>query len=163
MNAGDTAAPDDVWLRPITNETHIKRSGVHHGEFKKWIAPPDDPAKPWKLEISGRLRSMVGSISKDAMEKVATQKAKLLAANKKVPSAIKFCALLHSTVEDIRSITDFDGDVIYDPTEDLAHANIVVRDKGPSEILTVTDALSKHLTFLQVSDVAASPLFSSCA
>jgi hypothetical protein len=163
MNAGDPAAPDDVWLRPITNETHLRRSGVHHGELKKWVGPPDDPAKPWKLEISGRLRSMVSSISKDAIQKAEAQRAKLLAANKKVPSAIKYCGLLHSTADDIRSITEFDGDVIYDPTEDLAHANIVVRDKGPSEILTVTEALLKHLTFLQVSDVAQSPLFSSFA
>jgi hypothetical protein len=58
---------------------------------------------------------------------------------------------------------EFDGDVIYDPTADTAHANIVVRDKGPTEILTVTEALLKHLTFLQVRDVAQSPLFSSCA
>jgi hypothetical protein len=71
--------------------------------------------------------------------------------------------VIHSTAGDIKSITDFDGDVIYDPTEDLAHANIVVRDKGPSEILTVTDVLLRHLTFLNEADVANNPLFSSCS
>jgi hypothetical protein len=163
VNSGDPAAPDDIWLRAITNENHIRRTGVHHAELKKWLGPPDDSTKPWKLELSGRLRSLVGSISKDALEKVAAQKAKLIASNKSVPSTIKYCGVVHSTVDGIKSIADFDGDVIYDPTEDLAHANIVVRDKGPNEILTVTDVLLKHLTFLMEPDVVNSPLFSSCS
>ncbi|MDI4231476.1 hypothetical protein OZ411_01435 [Bradyrhizobium sp. Arg237L] len=163
MNAGDSAAPNDVWLRPITNETHIKRSVVHHGQFKKWLAPPDDPQKPWKLELSGRLRSLVESIAADALKKVKAQQDKLVTANKPVPSALRYVGILHSTIEDIRAIPELVGDVIYDPTEDNAHANIVVRDKGPNEILTVTDILLKHLRFVEESDVATHPEFSSCA
>jgi hypothetical protein len=147
----------------ITNETHIKRGIVHHGEFKKWLGPPDDPQRPWKLELSGRLRSLVGSISQDADQKVKTQQAKLVAANRPVPSAIKYCGILYSAVEQIRETADLDCDVIYEPTEDTAHANIVIRDKGPSEILTVTDILLRRLKLLRETEVANDPMFSSCA
>jgi hypothetical protein len=80
-----------------------------------------------------------------------------------VPATVAGQHLERSTVGDIRAIADFDGDVIYEPTEDLAHANIVVKDKGLTEILTVTDVLLKHLKFLEVTEIAKSPLFSSCA
>jgi hypothetical protein len=162
VNSGDPADSEDTWLRPITNETHIKRGAVHHGEFKKWLGPPDDAQKPWKLEFSGRLRSLVGSISQDANQKVEAQKAKLRAANKPVPSAIKYCGILHSGVEHIREIADLDCDVIYEPTEDTAHANIVIKDKGAGEILTVTDILLRHIKFLRETEVANDPMFSSC-
>jgi hypothetical protein len=164
VTSGDAAAPDDVWLRPITNETHLKPTAVHHGALKKWIAPPDDPTKPWKLEVSGRLRSLVGSVSSDAIQKVESQKANLAAANKNIPSAIRYCGILYSTVEDVRAITDFNGDVIYEPTaDDTAHANIVIRDKGASEILTVTDVLIKKLILLKAEQVAQNAIFSECA
>jgi hypothetical protein len=157
------AASDDVWLRPITNETHLRRRAVHHGALKKWISPPDDPSKPWKLEVSGRLQSEVKSISADAIQKVELQKSNLIAAGKGVPSALKYCGILHSTVDAIRSIADFDGDVIYEPNEDPAHANIVIRDMGLGEVLTVTDILIAKLIFLEPQDVAKSAAFSACA
>jgi hypothetical protein len=164
VEAGDAAEPSDVWLRPITNETHLKRATVHHGALKKWIEPPDDPTKPWKLEVSGRLRSLVEGISADAIRKVDAQKAKLVASNKNVPSALKYCGILYSLVDEVRAITEFQGDVIFEPTDgDPAHANIVIRDKGPTEILTVTDVLIKKLTFLSADQVAQDGLFSSCA
>jgi hypothetical protein len=164
VNSGDAAAPDDVWLRAVTNEKHLKPTAVHHGALKKWIAPPDDPTKPWKLEVSGRLRSLVGSVSSDARQKVESQKANLAAANKNIPSAIRYCGILYSTVEDIRAITDFNGDVIFEPTaDDAAHANIVIRDKGASEILTVTDVLMKKLILLKAEQVAEDSIFSECA
>lgn len=163
MNAGDAAASDDIWLRPVTNENHLKRKAIHHGALKKWIAPPDDPLKPWKLEVSGRLLSKIGSISADAVHQVELQKANLIAAKKNVPSDLEYCGILHPTAESIRSIPDFDGDVIYDPTDDPAHANIVIKDKDKSEILTVTDVLIKNLIFLEPDQVAASAIFSACA
>ncbi len=163
MNPGNAAAPEDIWLRPITNETHLKRRSIHHGALKKWITPPDDPSKPWKLEVSGRLKSKIQSISLDAHQKVETQKSNLTAAGKNVPSALKYCGIVHSLVDAIRSIPDFDGDVVYDPNEDPAHANIVIRDLGLGEVLTVTDVLVRKLTFLDPNDVASSATFSACA
>jgi len=163
VNAGDAAEPDEVWLRPVTNETHLKRNTVHHGALKKWIAPPDDPAKPWKLEVSGRLRSLVDNISADAVQSVDAQKAKLMASGKPVPSVLKYCGILYSQANDVRAIAEFDGDVIFDPTEDPAHANIVIKDKGLDEILTVTDTLIRKLVFLQANQVSQNALFSSCA
>jgi hypothetical protein len=109
------------------------------------------------------LRSLVDSISADAIQKVDAQKAKLIASNKKVPSALRYCGILYSTVEDVRAITEFQGDVIFEPTDDPAHANIVIRDKGPAEILTVTDVLIQKLTFLSVDQAAQDTLFSLSA
>ncbi len=163
MNAGDAAEPDDIWLRPVTNETHLKGKMVHHGALKKWITPPDDPLKPWKLEFSGRLRSMITGISADAINKVESQKAKLIATKKKIPSALKYCGILHIPVESVRSIPEFNGDVIYDPTNDPAHANIVIKDKDVSDILTVTEVLIRNLVFLESSLVAANATFSARA
>jgi hypothetical protein len=163
VKSGDAAEADDTWLRPITNENHIRRATIHHGEFKKWLGPPDDVNSPWKLELSGRLLSLVESISKDANEKVAAQKARLAAAEKPIPSALKYCGIIHSTVENVRAIPDLDGDVIYEPTEDTAHANIVVRDKGPDQILTVTEILMRYLAFIGEADVSNHAVFSSSA
>jgi hypothetical protein len=41
----------------------------------------------------------------------------------------------------------------------LPYANIVVLDKGLDEILTVADALLKHLSFVRAEDVAQDPNF----
>ena len=166
MEAGDSAEPDDIWLRPVTNENHLKRTTatVHHAALKKWLEPPDDPDRPWKLEVSGRLRSLVDSISADAIRKVDAQKANLIASNKKVPSDLKYCGVLYSRAEDVRAITEFQGDVIFEPTDDdPAHANVVIRDKGPNDILTVMDGLIRKLVFLSADQVAQNVHFSSCA
>jgi hypothetical protein len=161
---GDPAAIEETWLRPVTNETHlVRRQSVHHGSLKKWLGPPEDATKPWKLELSGRLLSLVETISGDAANKVESQRAKLAAAGKGIPSALQYCGILHSSVEAIRAITDFSADVIYEPNEDEAHANIVVRDKDASEILTVVDTLRRKLVFLDAEKVPQTPVFAAQA
>ena len=50
----------------------------------------------------------------------------------------------------------FACDVIFDPQRDhQAHANIVVFDKGPDEILTVTNTLLENLTWVTPAQIAA--------
>lgn len=160
MNSGEPAASDDSWLRPITNETHIRHGAVHHAQFKRWLASPRDPSRPWKLELSGRLCSLVTSVSEDADERVRQQQERLKASNKAVPSAIKYCGVLHAPADYIRQTNGLDCDVIYDPTkEDIAHAVIVIRDKGQDQILTVTEILLTRLQFLARDEISQNTLF----
>jgi hypothetical protein len=164
VQSGDRASNDDTWLRPVTNTNHLRDGAkrVHHGEFKKWLGPPDDNNRPWKLELSGRLLSLVTSISADAYHKVAIQQANLLGQHKPIPSGLSYCGLLHSEVRNLRSLPDLDCDVIFEPTEepilDPAHANIVIYDKGPEQIMTVMASLVTALQLLPAAEVGSHPI-----
>lgn len=159
MQSGDPASDDDTWLRPITNSNHLRDGGtrVHHGEFKKWFAAPDDRDKKWKLEISGRLLSLISSISEDAQLKVATQQERLRSKGKTVPSSICYIGVLQGEVSTLRRTANMRCDVIYEPTDDNAHANIVIYDKGPDQILTIVDSLARVLHLLDHSQVSSHP------
>jgi hypothetical protein len=162
VNSGDPADDPDVWLRAVTNSNHIRRGRVHHAEFKKWLAPPDDPKAGWKLEISGQLLSLVDNICNQAEERVEGQRKKLRAAGKAVPSCLIFCGVLYAKVDAIRKIRVLKCDVICDPQpEDGAHANVVVLDKGPDEILTVTDTLLETLAWVLAAQIGNDPKLSS--
>lgn len=77
MLAGNPADGEDTWLRSVTNTKHLRKGGgVHHAQFKKWLGPPDDVNAGWKLELSGRLLSLVNSIGADARMSVEAQKNK---------------------------------------------------------------------------------------
>ncbi len=161
MKAGDPADDADTWLRAVTNSTHVRRGGVHHAEFKKWLSPPDDPQAGWKLEISGQLLSLVGNIADRAEKRVEAQKDKLKSGGKPVPSALRFCGVLYANVAKVRSLSQLKCDVIYDPQpNDIAHANIVVLDKGPGEILTVTATLLESLIWVPNDEIGAHQVLS---
>ncbi|SRR6266700_104801 len=74
LSDGDSADDGDVWFRVATQDGHIRRGRVHHGAFggKNVISmPPREKNRPWDRELSGRLRSLAGSvedIEKDAIE-----------------------------------------------------------------------------------------------
>jgi hypothetical protein len=163
LNAGDPADDGETWLRAVTNSKHVGRGGVHHAAFKKWLEPPDDPEADWKLEISGQLISLVDNIADQAQKRVADQQEKFKAKGQRVPSALQFCGVLYAKVEKIRSLSQPRCDVIYDPKkpDDNAHANLVVRDKGLEEILTVTDALLECLIWVPKDQISTDRAFSS--
>ena len=162
MDAGDPADSADTWLRSVTNSTHVRKGWVHHAEFKKWLGPPDDAKAKWKLELSGQLLSLVKSINADAQKRVESQQNKLKAAGKPVPSVLVFSGVLHNKVEAIRKIAVFACDVIYDPQpDDDAHANIVIFDKGPDEILTVTETLLENLLWVLPAAIGTDPTLSA--
>jgi hypothetical protein len=159
LNAGDPADDGDTWLRPVTNSKHLRRGGgVHHAAFKKWLEPPDDPQAGWKLEVSGQLLSLIDNIVDEAQKRVTDQQEKFRAKGERVPSVLQFCGVLCENVARIGSLPLLNCDVIFDPKpKDFAHANLVVRDKGLDEILTVIDALLTSLTWVpkdQIADVA---------
>jgi hypothetical protein len=79
----------------------------------------------------------------------------LAAAGKNVPSSIEFAGILFALVENLCALISIKCEVIYDPNEDDAHANIVIYDKGLDEVLTVTDALLETLTFVRPSQLTA--------
>jgi len=156
LDAGDPADDAETWLRAVTNSTHVRRGGVHHAAFRKWLAPRDDPQVDWKLEISGDLRSLIDNVADAAQKRVDDQKDKFRAKGEQVPSALQFCGVLYAKVAKLRSLSQPKCDVIYDPKpEDNAHANLVVRDHGVDKILTVTAALLDCLIWAPKDQIAA--------
>jgi hypothetical protein len=150
---GDPAENADIWCRSVTNTSHVKKGKVHHAEFKKWLSPPDDSRSTWRLELSGRLLSLVDSISADANQRLELQKERLHANGKPFPSCLQYVGTLHAVISTVRSCRTLDCDVLWHPNEDHAHANIVVYDKDESEILTVSDLLLDLLTWTPVTEV----------
>lgn len=164
MQSEAPATDDDIWLRAVTNANHVRKNGVYRGQLKHWLAPPDDIQKPWKLELSGRLLSIIRSISQDAERRVSLQRDKLAQQGKSVPSDIKYCGIVHAKVGDIRGSSLCRFDVVPDQQpDDDAHANIIVIDKGADEILTVVEVLLEVLIWLSKDEVATHAAFSSKA
>jgi hypothetical protein len=154
---GDAADDADVWCRSVTNTSHVKKGKVHHAEFKKWLSPPEDRWSTWKLELSGRLLSLVGSIAADANRRLELQKQRLEASGKPFPACFQYVGTLHAVVSKVRVCSTIDCDVLWRPNEDEAHANIVVYDKDENEILTVSDFLLDLLTWTPAADVPKQP------
>ena len=61
---GDPAEAWDTWLRVITDEKYFKDDGTLSNKAfsgKKVIAPPAKP-RPWSMELSGALLSMIADL-----------------------------------------------------------------------------------------------------
>ncbi|MGH6642963.1 hypothetical protein [Hypericibacter sp.] len=154
LQTGEPAEGSDVWIRAVTNTTHVRKTAIHHGQFKKWLGPPNEAGGSWKVELSGRLLSLVESISADANRRIGIQKDKLIADGKPVPSALQYCGVLYCIVDSVRQSTFASCDVLYDPQpDDTAHSNVVVRDKDMGEILTLIDEFLGMLTWVPNSSV----------
>jgi hypothetical protein len=56
---------DDVWFRIATHKDYIKNGRVLHGAFggNAIAAPSAQKRRGWDRELSGRLRSLAGSVS----------------------------------------------------------------------------------------------------
>src|SRR5262245_8198052 len=61
---GDPADDTDVWFRYATHEDHIKRGRVSHAAFKGSAIsrPAVQKKRSWDRELSGRLRSLAGTL-----------------------------------------------------------------------------------------------------
>jgi hypothetical protein len=113
LTAGEPAEPWDTWLRVITNEKYIKSDGtLHNSAFTGKAISPPDPAKPWALELSGALLSLIGDLRTYGQEFCGD----------------KFAGFMFQKVENLRN-EDRDTDVIFTPrTEapaDPAHSDLV--------------------------------------
>ncbi|WP_214476055.1 hypothetical protein [Mesorhizobium sp. dw_380] len=122
LNAGDGADAADYWLRVLTNTDYWKADGtLHNAAFGgKAIGQPD--ARPWSIEFSGRLLSLVKDVEKEAIEFCGD----------KMP----FAGVMYQSVENLRTdgsaaIPSFPTNVIYTPKDsDPAHGDLVAY--GPS-------------------------------
>lgn len=124
LSDGDPARHDDVWLRIITNERHITKSGLHYAALKGAFKPPK-VNRPWSSEASGRLRSLCG-----APEEIASQATDYC---NKLGGGQKFVGLMFASVGVINDQLppDHSTSVHYTPItqgkfEDAAHADLTV-------------------------------------
>jgi hypothetical protein len=64
LSDGDPAPDGDIWFRIATQENHIVKGRVHHAAFggKAISSPPLAKGRAWTRELSGRLRSLAGSL-----------------------------------------------------------------------------------------------------
>jgi hypothetical protein len=64
LSDGDPADGGDIWFRIVTQENHLVRGRVHHSAFGgNAIAPPQKGKnRPWDRELSGRLRTLAGTL-----------------------------------------------------------------------------------------------------
>jgi hypothetical protein len=108
---GDHAEAWDTWLRVVTDERYFKSDGtLANNAFSggRVISPPD-PLRPWSLEISGALLSMIPD----------------LRAYADAFCGDKFAGYMFQKVENLRDDTNA-TDVIYTPrVGDSAHADLV--------------------------------------
>ena len=59
------AAKDgDIWFRIVTHKDHIRCGRVHHSAWggRAIAEPKPEKGRPWDRELSGRLRSLAGSV-----------------------------------------------------------------------------------------------------
>jgi hypothetical protein len=126
LSDGDPAESGDIWFRVATQENHLVRGRVHHSAFKgKALAPPDQALnRPWALELSGRLRSIAGSVNQVVGDAVA------YCAKQSVPGqgTKVFNGVMYVRVERAGRAFEnsIDTAVYYTPlTDDTAHADFV--------------------------------------
>lgn len=62
LSDGDEAPDGDVWFRIVTQKDHIVRGRVHHGAFGGNAISAPKSQRPWSRELSGRLRSLAGTL-----------------------------------------------------------------------------------------------------
>lgn len=108
---GDPGEAQDTWLRVISDEKYLKEDGtLSNNAFsgKKVISPPAPP-RPWSLELSGALLSMIADLRCYADGFCGE----------------KFAGYMFQKVENLRN-EDNATDVIYTPrVGDNAHADLV--------------------------------------
>jgi hypothetical protein len=64
LSDGDPAEDGDIWFRILTSDKHITKGRVQHAAFKGAIKPPrPEKNRSWSSEMSGRLRSIAGTIT----------------------------------------------------------------------------------------------------
>jgi hypothetical protein len=64
LSDGDPADDGDIWFRIATQEAHLVRGRVHHSAFggNAIASPKKGKNRAWDRELSGRLRTLAGSL-----------------------------------------------------------------------------------------------------
>lgn len=143
LKEGDLAGSSDVWLRVLTNPDYITKEGkVHNRAFGgKAIAPPT-AKKPYSLEFSGRLLSLVKDVEKESADFC-----------KNPP--LKYMGVIYQLVEKIRNEgksekPGFRTDVVYTPIKDRdeAHADVVAYDLTTENKYLLRDWLQEVIMYV---------------
>jgi len=114
LTDGDVAEENDTWLRVITSEHYWKKDGtLHNSAFSGGAIACSSEARPWNMELSGRLLSMVQDI--DTESKEFCQKLDR-----------PFVGLMFQTVENLSKGFIVRTGVYYTPNEDYAHSDFAV-------------------------------------
>jgi hypothetical protein len=153
LSEGEPAEAGDVWFRVATQEGHLVRGRVHHSALKGRALAAPDPAlnRPWGLELSGRLRSIAGSIAQIEADAIA------YCAKHSLPGqgTKDFGGVMYVRVAD--AILSFENDcntaVFYTPlVEDNAHADFTF-SRAPTESSRLIDWLQDLFQALHASQM----------
>ncbi len=137
---GDPAEAWDTWLRVITDKKYLKSDGtLSNNAFsgKRVIAPPAKP-RPWSIELSGALLSMIDD----------------LRAYGHGFCGDNFAGYMFQLVGKLRN-TDLATDVVYTPTADTAHADLVSYRLGIESKYALRDWLQDSIRCVRSDYIGA--------
>jgi hypothetical protein len=138
--AGEPADIGDVWLRVITLQKYWKADGtLHNSAFGGRAIAPPDPARPWGLELSGRLLSLIKNIKAESKALCEAPR--------------EFAGIMYQTIENLRSEGDAyhrptgcRTDVFYTPKEDdKAHADLAIYGSTVENKFAIRDWLQESI------------------
>jgi hypothetical protein len=125
---GAPADATDVWVRVLTSEGYWKRDGtLHNSAFSGSAIAAPTGNKPWTIELSGRLLSLIEKLERESRGFCTPPRV--------------FAGLMYQTVEKLRTdgsrFPPFPTDVIYTPIDrneykDPAHADLVAYGPAPT-------------------------------
>lgn len=134
---GGQASDGDFWFRILTSESLITKGKLHHAAFKGQIKPTKaEKNRSWSSEMSGRLRSIAGSV-----EEIKTHAADYCGRKNQKFSGVAFsrCADLRITFPDdpitaAVHLTPIRTGADKDPAHaDLTFAGPVIQPKSEEE------------------------------
>jgi hypothetical protein len=123
LSDGDRADDGDIWFRIATQPAHLVRGRVHHSAFGGTAIAPPKKNRPWDRELSGRLRTLAGTLEEIATH-AETYCAVLTAKGK------TFSGVMYVRVRDGKRNYDsiLATAVHYTPSEhDRAHADLTFK------------------------------------
>lgn len=136
--------PIPAYLHPEGKTGHVKHSAFKHPRFFRSVEN-----QKWKSELSGRLLSLTGNIVVEGEAYVEAIKQNQQQDH--IKKKIKLIGKVAARVQNIRDQKDYPADVIYNPTEDNAHSNIVFFNQVPEECAELTffdNMISKILVYV---------------
>lgn len=137
---GDPAEAWDTWLRVITDRKYLKSDGtLSNNAFsgKRVIAPPAKP-RPWSIELSGALLSIIDDLTSYGRGFCGD----------------RFAGYMFQLAGRLRN-PDLATDVVYTPTADPAHADLVSYRLSTESKYALRDWLQDSIRCANVDDVGA--------
>jgi hypothetical protein len=126
LSDGDPADDGDLWFRIATQQGHLVRGRVHHSALGGSAIAPPKKNGPWDRELSGRLRTLAGTL-----EEITTHAERYCEAlTAKGQGKKSFCGVMYVRVRDAKQKHNdiLTTAVHYTPSdEDRAHADLTFK------------------------------------